>query len=131
MADKKQTESAIPFLKWSGKGGSGISTMHDRDEKGNTVPWSGERLAEELNSHTKAGNTVTFGAIHRGQVIGEAKPAAKKTTRAANMGDKSKDSKAVNQSAKPSAKKVDKPAAKSVAKPSAKPVAKPSAKKDK
>lgn len=107
MAEKKPAD-AIPFLRWSGKGGSGMSAMNDRDDKGNTTPWGGARLADELNSHAKAGNTVTFGAIHNGQVVGEAKPAAKKAA-----------------AAKPAAKPAAKAAApKAAAKPAAKPAAK-------
>jgi hypothetical protein len=107
MEDKKESGSAIPILKWSGKGGSGISVMHHADENGKLSPWSGEQLAEELTNHAKMGNSVSFAAIHNGQMVGDAKPAAKKA--------------AAKPAAKPAAKK-------DAAKPAAKPVAKPAAK---
>lgn len=107
MAEK---DTAIPVLRWTGKNGEGVSAMHDRTDEG-TIPWSGERLAEELGSHAKSGNKVTFGAIHQGKLIGfedsKSKPAAKK----------------------PASKAAAKTAAKAAPKPAAKPAAKPVAKK--
>lgn len=110
MAENKSDEAAIPFLRWSGKSGSGMSAMNHRDpETGVTSPWTGQQLADELSSHAKAGNKVTFGAIHNGQIVGESKPAAKASAKSA---------------AKPAAKSAAKPAAKSAVKPAAKPAAK-------
>jgi hypothetical protein len=106
MAKENKGGPALPFLRWQGKGGSGLTVMHDRGDDNSVTPWSGERLAQELDTHSKAGNKVTFGAVHGGNIVGEAaqeKPAAKKTV-----------------AKKPAAK----PAAKAPAKPAAKPVPK-------
>jgi len=75
----KDNDAAVPFLRWSGKGGSGVSAMTHYDPKTKTTsPWDGLKLADELKSHAEAGNTVSFGAIHQGQIVGESKPSAKK-----------------------------------------------------
>lgn len=127
MADKEDNGTAIPILRWSGKGGSGVSVMHGTDKDGNVSPWTGQQLADELNTHAKLGNKVTFAAIHGGKIVGDsssekstakkpaAKPAVKPTAKAAEK--------------KPATKKVEaKPVAKAAEK---KPAVKPAAKKAK
>jgi len=115
MAEEK-SKDAIPFLHWEGKGGSGITAMHDRNKDGTTSPWNGARLGQELAGHKEAGNTVKFGAVHDGTMIGGpgedkdvVKPAAKKPA--------AKPAAKKPAAAKPAAKKAPvKPAVKAPAK---------------